>query len=159
MILTFAHGYASFCLLYHDVISLTGAPLQLRGYKQWPSDKFIEIRRSWLFWALSQPLTLRRLPSQIGFDLGESGRLNILCDPVGVTGLNIPNDQDERIDLRLTTRLAGFPVSGPMWGWLGCGGRWWFEQFRLPAVRQLLKAYHEMVHEQMMLYYIAALKS
>jgi hypothetical protein len=59
----------------------------------------------------------------------------------------------------VSTALNGFPVAGAAWGWLGCGGRWWFERFRLPTLRKMLQAYHEMVHEQMMLYYVAALKN
>ena len=67
-------------------------------------------------------------------------------------------EDGERLDLHLTTALIDFPVAGAAWGWLGCGGRWWFQQVRLPAIRRLFTAYHEMVHEQMMLYYVAALK-
>ena len=131
----------------------TGAPLQLRNYQRWPSDRHVELRSSFGYVVV----TLRRLSEEkeIGFDLGESGKLTIFCEPIGVSML----EDGERLDLSLNTNITNFPVAGSAWGWFGCGGRWWFEQFRLPAIQKLFKAYHEMVHEQMMLYYVAALKS
>lgn len=136
-------------------LHLVDAPLQLRGYQQWSSEHPAQLRSTWLPKICPACVMLQRLPSEIGFDLGPSGKLTVACEPVGVQ----TTEDGERLDLQVSTALNGFPVAGAAWGWLGCGGRWWFERFRLPTLRKMLQAYHEMVHEQMMLYYVAALKN
>jgi len=136
-------------------LQLVDAPLQLRGYQQWSVERPATLRSTWLPKICPAFVTLQRLPSEVGFDLATAGKLTVACEPAGLQ----MTEDGERLDLQFTTVLASFPVAGVAWGWLGCGGRWWFERVRLPTLRKMFQAYHEMIHEQMMLYYVAALRS
>ena len=139
-------------------LHLTGAPLQLRGgIEHWPiagTDRApVKMRSELLPEPFPPLLSFYRLPNpETGFVLNNAWKLTVSCRSLGVECTN-----DERLDIELTTCLRDFPVAGWAWGLVGCGGRWWFERYRLPVVRRLLEAYHQMVHEQMMLYYVAAL--
>lgn len=140
-------------------LRLTGAPLQLRGgIDHWPAgdQKPAELRSDYLPEPFPALVSLRRLAgSETGFVLNSATTLTVSCTSLGVRKV----DADERLDLELTTRLQDFPVAGWAWGLVGCGGRWWFEKYRLPVLRRLLEAYHQMAHEQMMLFYVAALRN
>lgn len=146
---------------YSD-LRLTGAPLQLRGgIDHWPAagdQKPAELRSEYLPEPFPPIVSLRRLAgSEVGFSLNSVTTLTVSCTSLGVRNVD-GADAEERLDLELTTRLQDFPVAGWAWGLVGCGGRWWFEKYRLPVLRRLLEAYHQMAHEQMMLFYVAALR-
>eukprot|EP00928_Gymnodinium_smaydae_P081938 TRINITY_DN65369_c0_g1_i1.p1 TRINITY_DN65369_c0_g1~~TRINITY_DN65369_c0_g1_i1.p1 ORF type:complete len:337 (+),score=52.78 TRINITY_DN65369_c0_g1_i1:213-1223(+) len=152
-------------------LELTGAPPMLRGLRGgWPSAEKGEPCATLRLHILSLPLppmlTIRLLREDHGsvrFELGglmcagSVAVLRVCCAPVGVSGK--AEDEDERLDLRLVTCLTGFPVAGRCWGLVGCGGKWWWESYRLPFIKQLFQGFHEMVHENMMMYYVAALKT
>lgn len=122
-------------------LQLVDAPLQLRGYQQWSVERPATLRSTWLPKICPAFVTLQRLPSEVGFDLATAGKLTVACEPAGLQ----MTEDGERLDLQFTTVLASFPVAGVAWGWLGCGGRWWFERVRLPTLRKMFQAYHEMI--------------
>ncbi|CAE8711679.1 unnamed protein product, partial [Polarella glacialis] len=153
-------------------VELQGAPPQWRGgLAAWPSvdsETPPATFRHWLLPGFAPPLlSLHRLSEVAtgdGFSLGgivcagaQSAELHVACEALGC----FPGaaDEDERLDIRLTTRLVGFPVAGRAWALVGCGGQWWFETVRLPLLKGMFEDFHRMVHEQMMVYYVAALKS
>jgi len=148
----------------HCELDLHGAPLRQRSGEGWPpaggegAPATLRLRR--LPAAVPPLLTLRQLDDEdrgaVGYLLGgllcagAPVRLRVSCEPTGVFG----GEGEERLDLRVTTSLEGFPIAGR--GWL-VGGRWWFKRVRLPLVRRLLEGFHGMLHDQMMLHYVAAL--
>lgn len=146
---------------------LDGAPPQLRGMRGWPELSTEAQPASMRCWLLPAPLppvlTLCRLSEGqgvAGFALGglacagaAAAKLEVVCEPI----CSIHEGGEERLDLRLTTRLSGMPVAGRAWAMVGCGGHWWFERVRLPLIRSLLEGFHTMVHEQMMVNYVATL--
>ncbi|CAK0894325.1 unnamed protein product [Prorocentrum cordatum] len=124
-----------------------------------------QLRPRWLPEPLPPLLTARLRARRAGepcvFSLGgvlcagaDAAELRVSCAPAG---LCLEPGGAERLDLRLTTELRGVPAAGRLWGLVGCGGRWWFQKVRLPVVRGALQEFHEMVHEQMTLFYVAAL--
>jgi len=144
-------------------LDLIGAPLRLRSTSGWPvvgddAATPAELRWSFLPAPLPPLITLRRLQANdgVGFLLGGllcAGRpviLRIACESRGVCSV----DGEERLDLRVTTSLEGFPIAGRAWF---VGARWWFKRVRLPTVKRVLQGFHVMLHEQMMVHYVAAL--
>lgn len=158
-------------------LALSGAPPPLRGLRGgWPraAEGALPATLSWSFLPAPFPplLTIRQLPQTddaVQFELGglacvgsSAATLCVACEALGTSGSAEPGpgeEVSERLDLKLTTSLSGLPVAGPAWSFLGCGGRWWWESYRLPAIRQLLRSFHDMAHEQMALHYVAALRS
>jgi len=151
----------------HFDLELAGAPMPLRGLQAWPrlgvADTGATLRH-WLVPPPLPPLVSLQLsdhgPEGVAFALGGlacagacGAKLQVLCEVVGT----VHSGAEERLDLRLTTRLSGIPAAGRAWSFLGCGGRWWFERVRLPFQRRLLEEFHAMAREQMMVHYVAAL--
>jgi len=157
-------------------LELVGAPPAFRGLRGgWPKVSegatAAALRWSWLPAPFPPLLTLRLLGSEEGgavrFELGglacagsASACISISCAPLGVSGApaTAESEGEERLDVRLTTQLSGFPVAGRAWGFVGCGGSWWHESVRLPAIRKVLEGFHSMTAENMMLFYVAALQ-
>ncbi|CAE7604435.1 unnamed protein product [Symbiodinium natans] len=149
----------------YSELQLTGAPLQLRGgVAHWPAASMnqepAELRSRYLPKPFPPLLSLYRLDGpETGFLLDHDAKLIVSCRSLGVHRVqsDVGDECVERLDIELMTSVKDFPVAGWAWGFVGCGGRWWFERYRLPFVRRVLEAYHQMAHEQMMLYYVAAL--
>uniref|UniRef100_A0A7S1L2Q2 Uncharacterized protein n=1 Tax=Alexandrium catenella TaxID=2925 RepID=A0A7S1L2Q2_ALECA len=149
-------------------LDLTGAPQALRGGQGWPSagSRRPPAALRWRSLPEAAPalLTLRKLDGQEGaayllgglFCAGKPVVIRITCEPIGVRRQRSDGEDEEGLDLRVTTRLEGFPVAGRAWL---VGGRWWFKRVRLPLVGRLFDDFHTMLHEQMMLHYVAALVS
>jgi len=143
-------------------LNLIGAPMRLRSARGWPAvgDAAAPAELRWDFLQAPMPplITLRRLQADDGngFLLGGllcAGRpvvLRISCESLGVRSV----DGEERLDLRVITHLEGFPIAGRAWL---IGARWWFKRVRLPTVQRVLQVFHIMLHEQMMVHYVAAL--
>mmetsp|Transcript_71912 Transcript_71912/g.150246 ORF Transcript_71912/g.150246 Transcript_71912/m.150246 type:complete len:397 (+) Transcript_71912:75-1265(+) len=81
--------------------------------------------------------------------------LKVSCDETEIKKI----DGEERLDIRLKMSLSQLPVAGRGWAFVGCGGCWWWERYRLPPLRSLFESFHQMIHDQMMLFYIAGLRS
>lgn len=143
---------------------LDGAPLRMRSLEGWPrsdSDGPPATLRWWLLPAPLPPLlTLRKLEDSggSGYILGGllcAGRpvlLHFTCKSLGVCRSG--EEEDERLDLRLTTQLTGLPLAGRAWV---IGGRWWFKRVRFPTVRGVLEDFHTLLHQEMMFFFVAAL--
>jgi len=129
----------------------------------WPSPPLPPLIKLWLL----QDTTATSLKLG-GWLLGLDGserphsELRVEVVPLGVCAVHDDGEESgfaERLDLRLTTQFVNTPVAGAWWSLVGCGGRWWFEKVRLPAMRCLLEDFHKSVRRDMMVFYVAALAS
>eukprot|EP00927_Polykrikos_kofoidii_P045888 TRINITY_DN40026_c0_g1_i1.p1 TRINITY_DN40026_c0_g1~~TRINITY_DN40026_c0_g1_i1.p1 ORF type:complete len:345 (-),score=52.54 TRINITY_DN40026_c0_g1_i1:8-1042(-) len=153
-------------------MELSGSPAMLRGLRGgWPQasngDPPAVLRWRFLPPPFSPLLTVSQMPDEDGsvlFRLGgflcggvTTSTVRVECKVIGLAPDPSAAEGEERLDLRLVTELSEFPVAGRAWVLVGCGGSWWHDRIRLPVIREVFRGFHEMVHEQMMLHYVAAL--
>jgi len=159
----------------HWGLELKRAPLQRRGVEAWPTadSEAAPAAISWRYLPLVDLVELRLLEGTTAgervFSLGgwccagsDCVRGTVACTALKVVekkcGDGVDEDE-ERLDLRLITRITDLPVAGRQWGLLGLTGKWWWELVRLPPLKTTLEDFHQMAHEHMMLFYIAALRT